>query len=115
MFQPGNKLGGRSKHVLNGEEIRTLVGRFWRMTRRQVSDVFENEHATMGEIMVAGIMVKAAKEGDAHRLSFLLDRAVGKVKEEVELSAKLTKLTDEQLLEIAREHIKQLESKVIDV
>lgn len=55
------------------------------MTRSQLQDIVTAPSSSMIEIMIASIMVRAAKDGDYSRLNFLFDRStVGKVKEEIE-------------------------------
>ena len=82
-FKPGWKGGpGRPKGIIRADEVKALMGRFWNMTRVDLKAVVDDQKATMGEIMVAAVMVKAAKDGDYSRLSFLLDRAIGRVRPE---------------------------------
>lgn len=58
----------------------------------------------MLEAMVANIMLKAVENGDASRLDFLLNRAYGKVREEIDITTtnpqeeELRKLSLEQLI-----------------
>lgn len=81
------------------------MGRFWNMTRDDLRSVVENQKSTMGEIMVASVMAKAAKDGDYARLSFLLDRAIGRAKvedEEDQGRPDLTPETREKLIAVLR-------------
>lgn len=73
--------GGRPKGLLTADTIKALMGRFCHLTKNQLADIIQGPDSTMLEIMVAAVMAKAAKDGDYSRLSFLLDRTVGKVKD----------------------------------
>lgn len=80
------------------------MGKFHDMTREDLQAVVTNPKSTMLEIMVASIMAKAAKEGDASRFGFLLDRQIGRVPTE-------TNVTIEQampLTEVERATLKKL-------
>lgn len=74
-------------------------------------------------IMVASIMIKTVETGDAFRLQFLLDRAVGKVinivesedeRQQREQLEALNNLSDKELIEMALEKIPLLEAKKKD-
>jgi hypothetical protein len=83
--QSGNP-SGRPKGQLRRDQVEAVMGRFSAMTRAELQKIVQNEKSTMLEIMVASVMAKAAKDGDATRLQFLLDRTIGRVKEQVEIS-----------------------------
>lgn len=101
LFKPGNPGGGRPKGLLTASEISALIGRFWRYTRDELQAVVNNPKSTMGEIMVASIMARAAKDGDYSRLEGLLARGIGKVKEVSEV----THAYDERLEKVDRDKI----------
>jgi len=53
------------------------------------------------ELMVASIVWKAIAEGDERRFDFILNRTIGKVKEEIDIrtySENIEKLTDHELI-----------------
>jgi hypothetical protein len=85
-FKAGNKAGhrGRPKGLLRVDDVKRVLGSFWRMTKSELKEVLEDDETTMGQLMIAAIMAKAAREGDANRLSFLLDRGIGKPRPEPE-------------------------------
>lgn len=99
-FKPGNPGGGRPKGLLRRDDIQALMGRFWKLTREELHVVVQNPKSTMGEIMVASVMARAAKDGDANRLAFLLDRTVGKPTVDAAdvVRRDLEELTNEQLI-----------------
>ncbi len=81
-FKKGNPGGGRPKGLLRSDDVKRVLGKFWRMTKAQLKAVLDDEKSSMGELMVAAIMARAVKDGDANRLNFLLDRGIGRVKPE---------------------------------
>lgn len=83
-FKKGNKVGGRRKGLLRSDDVKATLSKFWHLSKSQLRDVLESDKTTMGELMIAAVMAKAAKDGDASRLSFLLDRVIGRVKPEPE-------------------------------
>lgn len=101
LFKPGNPGGGRPKGLLTQSEISALIGKFWRMNREELQSIVSNPKSTMGEIMVASVMARAAKDGDYSRLEGLLTRGVGKVKEVSEV----THNYDDELRKVDREKI----------
>jgi hypothetical protein len=107
-FKPGNPGGGRPKGIITATEVRALMGRFWSMSVLELREVIENPKSRMGELMVAAVMLKAYESGDYSRLAFLLDRSVGKVKEEIEQTVR--SITDEDLDKIPRDALIKLVS-----
>jgi hypothetical protein len=95
-FKPGESgnPGGRPKlpedvkqaKLMNRIELTRLVNRLVRMKRHELAELIKNPDASSMEIMIGTIIVKAAQQGDPTRLSFLLDRLVGKVKNETDLT-----------------------------
>lgn len=101
-FQKGNPGGpGRPRAVLTRAQVEVLFQRFSTKTRDQLQAVIVDHKSTMLEIMIATVMIKAAKDGDAMRLQFLLDRAVGKV-------ATVNENEDDRLFREERERLQQL-------
>jgi hypothetical protein len=82
--QSGNPRG-KPKQLLTKADVETLFQKFAKKTKFELQEVIDDPKATMIEIMVASVMVRTVKDGDASRLQFLLDRAVGKVKDEIDL------------------------------
>ncbi len=105
--QSGN-ISGRPRGLLTVDEIRKMMDRFWRMSADDLLMVLENPKTTMGELMIASVMAKAAKDGDYSRLAFLMDRQVGKVKEEIEQTVR--SISDEDLDKIPRDALIKLVS-----
>jgi len=65
------------------------------------------------ELMVASIVWKAIAEGDERRFDFILNRTIGKVKEEIDITAyteNLNKLSDAQIIELGEGAIEFLKT-----
>ncbi len=75
--QSGNP-SGKPKQLLTRDKVYAIIGKFAYLTREQLQSLVQDAKTPMIEIMVASIMVKAAKDGDYARMSFLLDRTIGK-------------------------------------
>lgn len=75
--QSGNP-SGKPKQLLTKDKVKGILGKFADMTRDELQNIVQDPKSTMLEIMVASIMVKAAKDGDFSRLNFILDRSIGR-------------------------------------
>jgi len=65
------------------------------------------------ELMIASIVWKAIAEGDERRFDFILNRTIGKVKEEIDITAyteNLNKLSDAQIIELGEGAIEFLKT-----
>ena len=96
------------KGALRRDEVEGTIGKFCRLDREQLQKIVQNPKSTMLEIMVASVMAKAAKDGDASTLNFLLDRSTGKVKDIAEVhthnyDTELDKEPKENVLALLRE------------
>lgn len=120
--QSGNP-GGRPKlppelraiKALSVEEINRLVSKYARMAPQDVSALVDAGAIPMLELCIARIFQESAAKGDNMRLSFLLDRAVGKVKEVVqdeddESWREIQELTDQELVKLVKERLPALEN-----
>lgn len=72
---------------LNREELERIINRFLYMTKDEVKAYSQAGTATTLELMVIGLIGKAITHGDHHRLGFIAERLIGKVKQPVEVSA----------------------------
>lgn len=83
-FQPGHRgTGGRRKGSLRKDDVQAVMGRLCRMTRAELQAIVDSPTSQMLDISVASIFLKAAASGDHTRMTFLLDRMIGKVKDEI--------------------------------
>lgn len=83
--QSGNP-SGRPKGLLTRAQVEIVFQKLANKNRAELQKVIDDPKSTMLEIMVASVVVKAATHGDASRVQFLLDRAVGKVIENIEVN-----------------------------
>lgn len=65
-------------------EFIRLCNEYLYMTRQEITTRLNAPETPAIELIVGSIVTKSATEGDQSRLSFLLDRMIGKVKERVE-------------------------------
>jgi len=105
--QSGNP-SGKPKGLLTVDDVKAMMYRFWRMSADELLMFLQDPKAPMGELMIASVMARAVKDGDFSRLAFLLDRSVGKVKEEIEQTVR--SITDEDLDKIPRDALIKLVS-----
>lgn len=89
-------------------EVVKVVSKYARMTRAELQVAAIDPNTPMLEVAIASVFAQSAKNGDYSRLSFLLDRAIGKVPvieptdEEQKSLRELADLTDEELRERVR-------------
>lgn len=60
-----------------------LVSKYARMSKLEVEECLLNPSIPAIELAIASIFIQAIKKGDFFRLGFLLDRAIGKVPEQM--------------------------------
>lgn len=91
--QSGNP-GGRPKlpgdvkearNLTNAEVIRVLSA-FLQLSPQDLREKMNAPDVTMLEGLIGSIMLKGIKEGSPAHLSFLFDRTVGKVKDQLEVT-----------------------------
>lgn len=106
--QSGNP-GGKPKQLLTIASVSALMGRFAHLSEEQLATVLKDPKATVIEKMVGSVIMKAIQAGDYTRLSFLLDRTVGKVKDVSEVhqhnsyDSEFDKQPKENVLQLLRE------------
>jgi hypothetical protein len=76
----------RKIRELTKAELTAIVHKYAGMTKAEITAATLNPDTPVGEMMVASIIARTIKDGDAYRWNQLMDRAVGKVKEKVEHS-----------------------------
>lgn len=96
VFEPGNKVAkghGRPKtdsylaevKKLNRDEVERTMAELMKGDRSKIKAVIEDPGTPMMRLMVASLIQKAITTGDPAILNFLLDRTIGKVKENIEI------------------------------
>ncbi len=88
---------------LTQDEVTKLVSKYARMTRDELQAAVSSTTTPMLEISIASIFAQAAKHGDFSRLAFLLDRAIGKVKDVQVADDELAGKTTAELLELVKQ------------
>jgi len=71
---------------LNADQVKGMIAKFARMTIAEMEDYLNSGTAPVFEAMIGNIIRKCLEDGDHAKLNFLLDRTIGKVKENVEVS-----------------------------
>lgn len=71
--------------------VKKVIAKLAEMTREEMDVWVESGKLSNLERMVASIIVKATVEGDHNKLSFLLDRTIGKVVEQRRLEIQAVK------------------------
>ncbi len=83
----------RAARSLTKATLEGLINKHLWMTSKQIDKVLEeSSRVSMMERMIASIIQKAVIQGDERRLEFILDRLIGKVKDEIDITAYLRKL-----------------------
>jgi hypothetical protein len=84
------------------------------MDQKQLRTAMRATSTPMINRAIASIIMKAVDNGDEKRLGWILDRLIGKPKEEINITAYMTglkKMTDVQVIDMGSEAIKFLRSK----
>jgi hypothetical protein len=71
---------------LNQVELERTVNKYLFTDRFSLQKVIKDPSTKMMDLMVASIMAQAAQKGDQQRLEFILNRLIGKVKDQIEVS-----------------------------
>lgn len=94
-FKPGNPGGPgkaplppdvREARKLNQAEAVRLLNKFNTWSMDELVEFCKDGSNTVLEMMVARIMIKGIKDGTPTNLTFLFDRLIGKVKDQVEIT-----------------------------
>ena len=91
--QSGNPLGPpvlppevKEARKLTRIEFERIASQYMQMTKEEITKKLQDPKSTTLELIVMTIIHKAVKDGDQHRLDFLLNRLIGKVKDEVDVN-----------------------------
>ena len=71
---------------LNADQFKGMVAKFALMTVSQMNEYLSRDDVPVFEAMIGKIIKVCIESGDHAKLNFLLDRTIGKVKENVEVS-----------------------------
>ncbi len=79
---PEDLIGARK---VNRAEVERLLNKFLIMGPLELNEFKRDPKATMLELMIHSIVVKAVNSGDQQRLDFLLNRLIGPVKQQLQV------------------------------
>ena len=99
---------------LTKAHLEGLLNQHLWMTEKELHAVLVSKSAPMISKAIASIIMKAVEGGDDRRLTFILDRLIGKPKEEINITAYmqgLKKMTDVQVIDMGSDAIKFLQEK----
>lgn len=105
----------RAIRALTQEEACRLISKYARMGAAEVEAILEARTAPMLDLAIAKIFDESVKKGDWQRLSFLLDRAIGRIKiteatdEESEAIREIQDLSDQELIRLVKEKMPEME------
>lgn len=86
------------------------MAKYARMSKAELKEAVESDTISMIDLNIAAILANGANTGDHLKLAWLLDRALGKFK--LDTKSDLSELSNEELLAVAKSHIKSLEGHV---
>jgi hypothetical protein len=97
---------------LTKTQLEGLLNKHIWLTKIQADKLVLDPDTPMIELLIASIINKAVILGDEKRLTFVLDRIIGKVRQEVDLPEylqNLQKLTEKQVIDLGKDAIKFLD------
>lgn len=115
--QPSSNPSGGPRALLTRAQVEHTFQSLSRKNAEEIRSIATDNNRPYLDVIIANIMVKAAEDGDAFRLAFLLDRAVGKVatvtetieeREARERREALQAMTDDQIIEMCQEKIAEI-------
>lgn len=101
--------------ALMPDEVSRMIAKYARMDRVELGLQLEAAKMPMLEACIARIFQESFAKGDFTRLSFLLDRAIGKVPviqptdEEAQALQDIRDLSNEELIKLVKEKLPELE------
>lgn len=103
----------REATKLTKANLEGMLNKYLWMPRSRIESVLQKDtNLPMIEYMIANIVTRAAVHGDTKRLDFILNRIIGKVKEEIDIntySKQLETLTEDDFIELGKDAIRYLE------
>ena len=71
---------------MNRKEVESIISKYLKMSLSKLKEKMGNPKTRSMDLMIIKIIVEAIKKGDYSRVNFLMDRTIGKVKEQLEHS-----------------------------
>lgn len=119
MFQPGQSghPGGnrrlpedvREAKQLSRHEFARAINKFFYLTKDQLLEKLQDPELSMVDLMVGSIVERAALDQDVVRAQFLLDRAIGRVQESIQVKHTYEDIPNDKLILMAQEAIQVLQ------
>jgi hypothetical protein len=87
-FKPGQSgnPGGKPKYLLTADKIKTLISKYMDMNKEQLQVAIQASTTPAIELAIASTIAQCIKAGDYSRLEALLQRSIGRVKDQLEIS-----------------------------
>jgi uncharacterized protein YjbJ (UPF0337 family) len=82
--QSGNK-SGKPKGLLTRDKVNGTISNLYAMSKEQLRQIIESPKSTMLQIHIASIIANGTKKGCTHALEGLLQRSIGRIKDEAEI------------------------------
>lgn len=97
---------------LTKARLEGTINKYLWMSRDELQSKIRRSSTPMLEVIIGQIVWKAAVEGDPKRLDFILDRVIGKVKEQIDITTYLERvsgLSDREIIDVGEEALKLLQ------
>lgn len=88
----------RAMKSWNQVKFAELLNEYVELTQDQLAEKLKSGGCTMLEEMIMSIMLHAKKKGDHQKMEFLLNRLIGKVPNEIDVTTKGDKLPSVMIL-----------------
>lgn len=82
----------RESRSMNKEKFHGLLNEYIHRPATELVEIMKDPTTPTLELMVIKVVMEAIKHGDEKKLGFLLDRLIGKVREEVHVSGQMSVL-----------------------
>jgi hypothetical protein len=92
--------------------VATTFNKYMVMTVEQLSEAWKDPKLPALDKMLIAVFKATIEGGDMNRLDGMLNRIIGKVRDEVQVSVELSRKTDKELLDESKEIARLLEQKL---
>lgn len=80
---------------LTKEDVDLALSKYLKVELKEIPNMKRDPKMTVNEAIIHSIIVNAIQKGDQQRYSFLLDRLIGKVKDQVEASGSIKVIVED--------------------
>jgi hypothetical protein len=99
----------------NGDEVKRLISKYFRMPWEEIQLTLEDTTRPAIELAFASAINKSIALGDVHRIIPLLERLIGKVKDEAQdVNINLQQVSTIELIQLGRQAIQVLEGETVE-